>query len=189
MPNQTNLFSHSNLARQLPQKRYKKQSNTAATLNLSSEKRNCPWDSKNLNPAGTLWVSSGSLWHEKPIPCAVQAPEGRVEQWCLAEGKLQHLQLWLRGCLQQGGPSGCETEHPRGGSRMSGLEAVLLSFALKGKKNIWNIYSEPLEKKKHRTPQWWNSTRNKGTTEYYTHTQVFTWAPLHCSTGHGKHIN
>lgn len=30
---------------------------------------------------------------------------------------------------------------------MSGLEAVLLSFALKGKKNIWNIYSEPLEKK------------------------------------------
>lgn len=30
---------------------------------------------------------------------------------------------------------------------MSGLEAVLLSFALKGKKNIWNIYSEPLKKK------------------------------------------
>lgn len=54
MPNQTNLFSCSNLAGQLPQKRYKKQINTAATLNLSSKKQNCPWDSKNLNPAGTL---------------------------------------------------------------------------------------------------------------------------------------
>lgn len=146
MPNQTHLFSHSNLAGQFPQKKYKKQSNTAATLNLSSEKWNCPWDSKNLNLAGTLWVCSGSVTWEA---CSVCSPGSWRQSWALslAQGKLQHLQLWLRGCLQQGGPSGCETEHPRGGSRTSGLEAVLLSFALKGKKNIWNTYSEPLEKK------------------------------------------
>lgn len=84
MPNQTNLFSCSNLAGQLPQKRYKKQLNTAAPLNLSSEKQNCPWDSKNLNPAGTLWVSSGSVTGEA---CSVCSPGSWRQSWALVPGR------------------------------------------------------------------------------------------------------
>lgn len=94
-------------------------------------------------------------------------------------------QLWQRGCPQQEGPSEHETEHPRADLTTSGPEAVFSSFALKGKKNTWNIYSESLENKKHRTPQLVveQYEGKKGLQSTYIHKYAFTQAPIYCSIG------